>query len=283
MTAAARAKRRRLSGWAIAGRVLLAGWLVWSVAPVYWLLQMSMQTNLDATASPPVWTWFLDPTAEAYAAVIVESGLVANLVNSLMTAAGTVALSLAVGIPAAYALVRWPSRHQRHYEFWVLSTRMAPPLAVALPFFILFRKVGLVDTVAGVIVLHSSMVVAIVAWMLMETFRTVPVEIEQAAMLDGCSAAGAFARVALPLARPGIVGAAVLAFLLSWNEFFLALIVTDNRAVTGPVGLYNFLGYAADEVNQLAAGSIVLLVPAFVVVWLFQRQLVTGLSFGAVK
>lgn len=270
-------------GWRVAGRVLLAFWLVWSVAPIYWLLQMSFQSNLDATASPPIWTWFLHPTGEAYAAVVGESGLVVNLVNSLLAAGGTVVVALVTGVPAAYALVRWPMRHQRHYEFWVLTTRMAPPLAVALPFFILFRRVHLLDTVIGVILLHSSIVVAIVAWMLMETFRTVPVEVEQAALIDGCSAVGAFRRVALPLARPGIVGAAVLAFLLSWNEFFLALIVTEDRAVPGPVGLYNFLGYAADEVNQLAAGSIILLVPAFLVVWLFQRQLVTGLSFGAVK
>lgn len=272
-----------MSRWQIAGRVLLVVWVVWSIAPIYWLLQMSMQSNLDATASPPVWTWFLQPTGEAYLAVVTESGLLANLVNSLMAAAGTVVVALGAGVPAAYALVRWPMRHQRHYEFWVLTTRMAPPLAVVLPFSILFRRAHLFDTVIGVILLHSSIVIAIVAWMLMETFRAVPVEIEHAAMIDGCSAVGAFRRVALPLAKPGIVGAAVLAFLLSWNEFFFALIVTENRAVPGPVGLYNFLGYAADEVNQLAAGSIILLLPAFVVVWLFQRQLVTGLSFGAVK
>lgn len=283
MAPAGRRRPTRTGGWGIAGRILLVLWVLWSIAPIYWLLQMSMQSNLNATASPPVWGWFLHPTFQPYIDAIGRSGLISNLINSLMTAFGTVVVALGTGVPAAYALVRWPMRHQQHYEFWVLTTRMAPPLAVALPFFILFRKVHLIDTVAGLILMHSSIVLAIVTWMLMETFRSIPVEVEQAALLDGCTAFGAFRRVALPLARPGVVGAAVLAFLLSWNEFFMALIVTSNRAVTGPVGLYNFLGYAADEVNQLAAGSLVLLVPAFLVVWLFQRQLVTGLSFGAVK
>lgn len=264
-------------------RVGLVIWIAFSLAPVYWLLHMSFQTRAGATALPPNWLWFTNPQFDAYREALNTTDLLLQLVNSAMVAAGVVLLACGTGALAAYALVRWPRKHQHHYVFWVLTTRMAPPLAVALPLFSLYNDLSLVDTVVGLVLAHAVTIVGLVTWMLMETFRSIPLEIEEAALVDGCSYRRAFLHVALPLARPGLVGACVLAFLLSWNDFFIASMLTKSASVTGPVGLYNFLGYGADEVNQLAAGAIILLIPAFVVVWAFQRQLVRGLSFGAIK
>lgn len=264
-------------------RVGLTVWILFSLAPVYWLLHMSFQTRAGATALPPNWTWFTHPNLDAYREALGTTDLLLQLVNSTMVAGGVVLLTCGTGALAAYALVRWPRRHQHHYVFWVLTTRMAPPVAVALPLFSMYNDLGLVDTVIGLILAHAITIVGLVTWMLMETFRSIPVEVEEAALVDGCSHARAFVSVSLPLARPGLVGACVLAFLLSWNDFFVASMLTKSASVTGPVGLYNFLGYGADEINQLAAAAILLLIPAFVVVWAFQRQLVRGLSFGAIK
>lgn len=264
-------------------RVGLAVWIVFSLAPIYWLLHMSFQTRAGATALPPNWTWFTNPQLDAYREALNTTDLLLQLVNSAMVAVGVVLLACGTGALAAYALVRWPRKHQHHYVFWVLTTRMAPPLAVALPLFSLYNDLSLVDTIIGLVLAHTVTIVGLVTWMLMETFRSIPVEVEEAALVDGCSYRRAFLHVALPLARPGLVGACVLAFLLSWNDFFIASVLTKSTSVTGPVGLYNFLGYGANEVNQLAAAAIILLIPAFVVVWAFQRQLVRGLSFGAIK
>lgn len=264
-------------------RIGLIVWILFSLAPVYWLLHMSFQTRAGATALPPNWTWFTSPSFEAYREAIGTTDLLFQLINSAMVAAGVVILACGTGALAAYALVRWPRKHQHHYVFWVLTSRMAPPLAIALPLFSLYNDLSLVDTIIGLVLAHSVTIVGLVTWMLMETFRSIPVEIEEAALVDGCSFPRAFLHVSLPLARPGLVGACVLAFLLSWNDFFIGSMLTKSTSVTGPVGLYNFLGYGADEVNQLAAAAIVLLIPAFIVVWAFQRQLVRGLSFGAIK
>lgn len=275
--------KKRLGVLGTLNRCALGVWIVFSLAPVYWLLHMSFQTRAGATASPPHWLWFVNPNFDSYRQALGGTDLLLNLVNSAMVAFGVVALATLAGGLAAYALVRFPTRRQHHYVFWVLTTRMAPPLAIALPLYSLYNKIGLTDTVLGLILAHTVMIVGLVTWMLMETFRSIPVALEDAARVDGCSRFRVFVSISMPLARTGLVGAAVLSFLLSWNDFFVASVLTSEQAVTGPVGLYNFLGYGADEVNQLAAGAVTLLIPGFLVVWIFQRQLVRGLSFGALK
>lgn len=277
--------RPRLASLAlrVLNRVALGVWIMFSVIPIYWLVHMSFQTRSGATSVPPGWFWFTHPSLDSYRDALNTTELLLNLINSAMVAFGVVVLATVTGSLAAYALVRWPTRRQHHYVFWVLTTRMAPPLAVVLPLYSIYSKSFLIDTVAGLILAQTVTIVGLVTWMLMETFRSIPKAIEDAGLVDGCSRFGVFFHIALPLGRAGLVGAAVLSFLLSWNDFFIASTLSRSAAVTGPVGLYNFLGYGADEVNQLAAGSVMLLIPAFLVVWLFQRQLVRGLSFGAVK
>jgi multiple sugar transport system permease protein len=255
---------------------------VWSLFPIYWIISMSLKRPVDTLAVPP--KFFFVPVFDAYVEAFSQAPLLVLFWNSMVVALGATAMGIAVGVLGGYALARFGlGRRQKDYEFWVLSTRMAPPVAVALPFFIIYQRFGLQDTLIGLILVHVVFVLGIVTWILLETFRGLPGELEEAALVDGCGRWSAFFRVMLPLAAPGIAGAAVISFLLSWNEFFFALILTNLNAKTAPVGLYNFIGFQAIELNQLAAASSALLLPALIIVAFFQRYLISGLTMGAVK
>lgn len=253
----------------------------WCLFPVYWIVATSVKSPVDTLALPP--KLLFRPVLTAYADAFSQADLIGQFANSMIVALGATAVALFAGVMGGYALARFGMAGQKHYEFWVLSTRMAPPVAVVLPFFVLYQSTGMIDTLLGLILVHVVFVLGIVTWLLLETFRGLPDELEEAALVDGCDRWQAFLRVMLPLAAPGIAGAGVISFLLSWNEFFFALILTNLKAKTAPVGLYNFIGFQAVELNQLAAASTVLLIPAMIIVVFFQRYLVSGLTMGAVK
>ncbi|WP_331772344.1 carbohydrate ABC transporter permease (plasmid) [Embleya sp. NBC_00888] len=253
---------------------------LWSLFPIYWLVQMGFKKPLDQNSIPP--KWIFEPVLDAYRQAFTDAPMRALLLNSLQVAVLATAIALVVGLLAAYALVHLRTHQARDYEFWVLSTRMAPPVAVALPFYLVYQHTDLLDTLWGLALMHVVIVIGVVTWILIETFDGVPRELLEAAQMDGCSHWGAFRRVMAPLAVPGLVGAGVLSFLLSWNEFFFALILTSNHT-TAPVGLFNFVGFQSVNLGALAAAATVLLIPAFVIVLVFQKFLVRGLTMGAVK
>jgi multiple sugar transport system permease protein len=260
--------------------VVLTVFTVWSLFPIYWIVQMGFKKAIDTSALPP--KWLFTPTLAAYREAFTQAPMRALLLNSLQVAVLATALSLTVGVLAAYGLVRLRTGRAANYEFWVLSTRMAPPVAVALPFYLVYQKIHLLDTIWGVALMHVVMVIGMVTWILIETFNGLPAALTEAALIDGCGQWAAFRRIMLRLAAPGLVGAGVLSFLLSWNEFFFALILTSSRT-TAPVGLFNFVGFQSVNLGALAAAATILLVPAFVVVLGFQKFLVRGLTMGAVK
>lgn len=262
-------------------KITLCAYLLWSLLPLYWLVNTSMQSPANTTATPPKFLPGLD--LSAYSAALSQPGLRDGLLHSLIVALGTTALSVACGVFAGYGLTHLSHGRTDRYEFWVLSSRMAPPIAVALPMFLMFRTLHLQDTIIGLILAHVVLVVGIVVWILIETFRALSKELLEAALVDGCSYSRAFFAVLLPLATPGIVGAASIAFLFSWNDFFLALVLTDTKSVTAPLSVYQAIGYQNIDLGQLAATSVIVLVPTALVVGFFQRQLVSGLTMGAVK
>jgi multiple sugar transport system permease protein len=262
-------------------RGFLTLFALWSLFPLYWLVTMSLKKPLDTLAIPP--RWLFAPVVDAYVDAWNSAPLVRYLVNSLVVAAVATGVGLLAGVLGGYALTRLRGRWVAHFEFWVLSSRMAPPVAVALPYFVLYRKAGMQDTLWGLALVHIVLVLGLITWVMTETFRGLPRELEEAAYVDGATPWGVFRRISLPLARPGVIAAGVLAFLFSWNEFFLSLVLTNEQAKTAPVGVFTFIGYQSIQLNQLAAASTLLLVPAFLVVLLFQRRLVAGLTLGAVK
>lgn len=255
--------------------------LVWSLFPIYWIVTLSFKSPLDSQALPPA--WFFQPTLDAYRDAFLQVPLYTQLRNSLVVAVLATAAALALGVCAAYALTKLRERRSKDLEFWILSTRMAPPIAVAIPLYLTFRQLGMLDTIPALVVVHVLVVIGMVTWILIETFHGLPIELLEAAKVDGCTDWRAFVKVMLPLARSGIVGAAVISFLFSWNEFFFALILTNTQARTAPVGVFNFIGFQAIDLNALAAASTILLIPALIVVFVFQKYLVRGMTMGAVK
>jgi len=261
----------------------LGVYTLWVIFPLYWLIRTSLVPSVDANSLPP--DWFSHLGISSYQAVFSSGAFLTALLHSLIVSACVTAVAVLCGTFAGFGLthLRRNVRVTGNYEFWVLSSRMAPPIAVALPLYFIYVKIHLEDTLLGLIIAQTATVVGIISWIMIETFRSIPAEVLEAAEADGCSSWRAFRTIGWPLARPGAVGAATIAFLLSWNEFFLALVLTNTAARTGPVALYQFIGYESLNLGQLAAASCVILIPTVIVVGLFQRQLVSGLTFGAVK
>lgn len=262
-------------------RAVLLLFALWCIFPIYWIAMTSFKKAVDAVAKPP--TWFFVPTLENYVKVLTTSEVLGFFRNSIIVGLGATALGLLVGVPAAYILARHDFKRRPDYDFWVLSTRMTPPVAMLIPFFIMYRALGLQDTHLGLIIVHISQNLVIIIWIMKGFFSDLPAELEEAGLIDGCTYGQAFRRIILPLSWPGIAATGILSFLFSWNEFLFAQVLTDNRARTVPVGLYTFIGYQEILWGELSASAMIMLLPVLVFVLLFQRQLIRGLTFGAVR
>lgn len=262
-------------------RLLLAVFAVWTIFPLYWIFTMSLKREVDILASPPA--WLFAPTLESYLQILREGEILGFFRNSLIVGIGATAVGLLVGVPAAYILARHEFKGRADYDFWILSTRMAPPVAMLVPFFVLYRQLGLHDTHLGLIVAHVAQNLAIVIWVMKGFFSDLPPELEDAALVDGATYWQTFRRIMVPLALPGIAATGILSFLFSWNEFLFALVLTNNEARTAPVGLHAFIGYQEVQWGALSASATIMLLPVLLLLVLFQRQIIRGMTLGAVR
>lgn len=252
--------------------------LVVVLLPAFWMLQLSFRAGGDIFDMRVVFV----PTLENYRAL--WTGLFPHsLGNSVIVSLGATALSLLLGVPAAYALSRCRFRRWRSVVLWILATRMAPPIAYTIPFFLAYRFVGLLDTVTGIIIIYLTFNLALVVWMMRNFFDGVPRALEEAAWIDGCGVWSGFRRIALPLSAPGLAATGVLCFILSWNDFFYALILTRTKAMTAPVAIVNFMQYEGWEWGKIAAGGTLVMLPVLLFSVLVRRYLVRGLMAGGVK
>lgn len=273
--------RQRLA-WRIAAYIALGLLLLVFLAPLLWILGLSFKSRLQVFAVPPLLLWW--PTLDNYRAVLGRGEFLTAFANSLTVSAGAVALSLAVGVPAAYAFARIQFRGRSFLFFSLLVMRMLPPIAVLVPLYALFNKAGLVNTRFGLVAAYTTFSLPLVVWIMRGFFEDLPQELEEAARVDGATRAGAFLRVALPLARPGLVTAAILSLLLAWNDFLFAAVLTSNSTQTLPVLLAGYAGAdtGVDWGPITASGALVVL-PVILFSFAVQRHLVTGLSSGAIK
>ena len=262
-------------------RLLLAVFAVWTIFPLYWIFTMSLKREVDILASPPA--WLFAPTLESYLQILREGEILGFFRNSLIVGIGATAVGLLVGVPAAYILARHEFKGRADYDFWILSTRMAPPVAMLVPFFVLYRQLGLHDTHLGLIVAHVAQNLAIVIWVMKGFFSDLPPELEEAALVDGATYWQTFRRIMVPLALPGIAATGILSFLFSWNEFLFALVLTNNEARTAPIGLHAFIGYQEVQWGALSASATIMLLPVLLLLVLFQRQIIRGMTLGAVR
>jgi len=206
-----------------------------------------------------------------------------SISNSIIIASGTVVLSLILGSMAAYGFSRGRFKRKDNMMLFILSTRMMPPIAVALPFFLLFKTVHLLDNHISVMLVHSIANIAFVVWVMKGFFDEVPVEIEEAAFIDGCSRFRTLTRIVFPLTAPGMVVTAIFTFVFSWSEFCFAYVLTRSRATTLPVQMLALQSIRGAEWGRISAFSIMGVAVIFVLALSLQKYLVRGLTFGAVK
>lgn len=270
------------SAWryALAGLALAA-----ALAPIYWLISISLKREIDQFAQPPLW-WGFTPTIEHYRDAFFTRSFGRFLGNSALVTAGSTLAALGIGTPAAYALARfrWPDGWGERLSFWILSTRMLPPIVTIVPLFLMMREVRLLNSLVGLGIVYTGFNLPFVIWMMRGFFEEIPPELEEAAMLDGESRFGALIRIVLPLARPGLAATAIFCSIVAWNEFLFALILTQTEAATTlPVGIAARVTQYEIQWGAMSAAGVVAMVPVLVFASAVQRYLVRGLSLGAVK
>lgn len=255
--------------------------LLITVFPFYWMLSTSLKTTVQTFAYPPVFVFV--PTLEHYRSAFQDYGVGGSLVNSLIVSLSTTFLALLIGTPAAYALARYEFRGKRDLWFWFITNRMVSPIVLALPIFLIATQLRLIDTHLVLILVYLTFTLPIVVWLCSDQFRTIPKELDEAAFVDGLGVFGTFFRIALPLALPGVVVSAILAFIFSWNELLYPLILTRNTARTAPVAATSFMsGYELPWGEIMATGTLIVL-PVIIFAILVSKHLVRGLTMGAVK
>ena len=245
----------------------------------YWMITLSLKTQVEAMAFPPV---FIPTqiTFDGYMEVFARSAFVKYTVNSLIIAIGSTGLGLILGVPAAFSIARW---RLHRLALVVLVTRMTPGISYLVPWFIMFRSLGLTDTFITLILTHLIVGLPIIIWLMISYFEDLSAELYDASLVDGCSIYGTLWRVALPLVKPGIVVAAILAFIFSWNNFLFAVVLAGPETRTLPVAVYNIMSYEEIIWNRLAAAAVLITLPVLILTFLIQRHIVSGLTFGAVK
>ncbi|MGY1692912.1 carbohydrate ABC transporter permease [Geodermatophilus sp. SYSU D01105] len=279
--------QKRFTPASIGADVLLVLWFVFSLFPILWMVLLALKTPAEQTT-----TYFaFSPTLENFGIVLSDEGTRLTSVNypgailsSVVNCGGAVLVSLLIGIPAAYAAGRYRFRGSNDLMFTILSFRFAPELMVIVPLFVIYNQIGLFDTRLGMIWVLQLVTMPLVVWILRSYFEDLPADLEQAALLDGYTRRRAFVMVALPLVRPGIAAAALLAFIFAWNNYVFPLILAGSENATVTVAISRFLGGGGQAFyNLTAAAALIGALPPLILALTIQRYLVRGLSFGAVK
>lgn len=271
--------------------ILLSLVLLFFLFPIFWIFLMSFQTNEDILRIPP--SLFFTPTLENYVALIsgrlstvagdLDIAFMSNLWNSVLLSSLSVGVALMLGVPAAYAFARFKFRLGETIAFTLLSFRFAPPLLVLLPLSLYFAELGLDDTYFGLVWVYQLIALPLILWIVRGYFEDISPDIENAYRIDGHSWLTTFRKIAIPLARPGIAAASLLAFIFCWNNFVFALVLAsaDKQPVT--VGALAFVTASGIQYGQVAAAIVLSVTPTLLLALYAQRYLVEGLSLGAVK
>lgn len=260
--------------------------LAWVIAilvffPLFWMALTSFKTETEAISTPP--SLFFVPTLENYNDVFERSNYARFVWNSIAVSFGSTLLALAFAVPAAYAMAFFPTKRTPSTLLWMLSTKMMPPVGVLIPMYLIFKTLGLLDTVTGLLIIYTLINLPIVVWMLYTYFKDVPGEILEAGRVDGANPMQELFLLLLPLAVPGIASTGLLSVILSWNEAFWSLNLTSSQGAPLTAFIASFSSPQGLFWAKLSAASLMAIAPILVVGWMSQRQLVSGLTFGAVK
>ena len=247
--------------------------------PIGWMVLTSFKTERAAVETSLLFT----PTLESYRDVFARADYLGFAMNSIVVALGSTLLALAIAVPASYAMAFHPTKRTRGTLLWMLSTKMLPPVGVLVPIYLLFRNAGLLDTRTGLIVMNTLGNLPIVVWMLFTFYKEVPVEILEAGRMDGAGTGAEVWHLLLPLTLPGTASTGLLSIILCWNEAFWSLNLTSSQAAPLTAFIASFSSPEGLFFAKLSAASTMAVAPILVFGWFSQRQLVRGLTFGAVK
>lgn len=273
-------RKKRLILTAIAYFLSLLA-LIATLFPILWIFSISIKTQRDAFAMPPV--WIFKPIWSNYVKIWQTAGFAQAFQNSVIVTVVGVLLALVVGIPAAYALNRLSFRGKRFLTLWLLIAYMFPEFLFIIPMYVLYQQLGLYDTQIGLALVYQVFVLPFAIWLLRGFFEDIPIELEDAARIDGCTRLQTLRLIYFPLTAPGISATAILTAIWIWNELTIALALTFDAAKTVTVAVAGFRGYASIDWGGMTAASIVSIIPMLIFAAFAQRYIVEGLTLGAVK
>lgn len=263
---------------------------IFIVAPFSWLIISSISPKAELLSVPPHWIPHT-PTLKSYKAIFFGGARTTrtaryfknSLINSIIVAGSVTILCLAIGSMASYAFTRLKFRGRQSLLLLILTTQMIPAVAIIIPLYVVMMNLHLLDTHLGLFITYSSFILPLMIWIMMGYFQAIPTDIEDAAKIDGCSRMGALVRVVLPLAAPGLAASGIFAFIIAWNEFFLALILTSINAKTLPVLVSEFSTKFGADYVMMSTGGVLASIPPIVLALTFQKFIIKGLTGGAVK
>jgi multiple sugar transport system permease protein len=255
--------------------------LFWALGPVGWMLLTSLKSDGIVAAMPPVWLFV--PTVEHYLALFESADFQRYLTNTLIVASCTSALATVIGFLSAYSFTRFTYRGSSFLPLFYLVIRMVPRISLVLPFYVILSQIGLLNTKLALISSYTTFALPFGIWMMIGFLKELPVDLEEAAQVDGCNRWQVLAKVVVPLAAPGIATTAIFAFLLGWNEFLFSLILGGTESRTLPVMVAGFETDRGIRWGQLSAAAMSIMLPVVAVALLLQRHIVHGLTMGAVK
>jgi multiple sugar transport system permease protein len=271
-------KRLRITAVVVISLIFILAWMF----PILWSFLNSLKTDKDVLAYPP--KVLFTPTLEAYRDVLFGSAsILPNLVSSFIISIGTTVITMLLAVPAAYALARLRFPGKRFTGFYVLATQMLPPVGIIIPYFLVLRGIGWIDTYQGIILIYLSFSLPFAIWLLVSYFEDIPFEMEEAAYLDGASRLRTLWRIIIPQVRGGISVTVVFVFLNAWNEFLFAVVLSGNTVRPVTVAMYNFISVEQTLWTKLAAVSVLAMLPVILLGIFAQKHIVKGLTVGAVK
>ncbi|MFC3853831.1 carbohydrate ABC transporter permease [Salinispirillum marinum] len=267
-------------------KMLGATFICWLVAlliffPIFWMVLTSFKTEFEAISLPP--KLFFTPTLENYALIFERTGYARFAWNSVVISVGSSLLGMLLAVPAAYAMAFYPSKRTKSTLLWMLSTKMLPPVGVLIPIYLLFRDFALLDTKLGLTIIFTMMNLPIMVWMIYTYFKEIPVEILEASRMDGASPRQEIMSVIIPISMGGLASSFLLALILSWNEAFWSLNLTASKAAPLTAFIASYSKPEGLFWAKLSAASTLAVAPIVIFGWLSMKQLVRGLTFGAVK
>ena len=251
------------------------------VPPVFvfvWMVMTGLKTGAQNIAYPP--EFIFRPTLESFRAVFEQQNFFKYLVNSFIVASLATLVSLVLGLPAAYSIAKY---RQEKIGIVILIARMTPFVSYLLPWYIIFRYLDLIDTFTALTITHLIITLPMVIWLMVSFFESVPADLEDSAMIDGCSRLQSFLLIVLPLVRNGIATSAIISFIFSWNQFLFSLILSGPRTKTVPVAVYNFISYGKIDWAGIGAAATLIVLPVSVFAFFVRKSIVQGLTMGALK